>query len=312
MAHNHAHSHDHSHGFGHAHHHHAPTNFGRAFAIGIALNGLFVLAEVVFGIRAKSMALLADAGHNVGDVLGLALAWGASFMTARPATPTRTYGFRSSSILAALTNSSVLMIAVGAIGFEAIHRLWEPAQVQGSVVSIVAGMGILINGFSALMFVSGSKGDLNIRAAFTHLAADAVMALAVAIGGLLIMFTHQPLIDPILSLIIVLLILVGTWNLFKESLGFALQGVPPGLALEEIRQCLQELEGVEAVHDLHVWGMSTTEPALTAHLVAPSVGDTDILIKRACDSLHDRFEIHHVTLQIEKKPSCVEDCEGPV
>ena len=304
--------HDHvHHGLGHSHNH-APANFGRAFAVGITLNGLFVLAEVVFGIRAKSMSLLADAGHNFGDVLGLLLAWSATLMTSRPPTPTKTYGFRGSSILAALTNSTLLMMAVGAIGIETIRRLWEPAAVQGSVVAVVAGVGILVNGASALMFVSGSKGDLNIRVAFNHLAADAVMALAVALGGIAIAITRQPLIDPILSLAIVVLIFFGTWKLFKESLGFALQGVPPGMNIEHVRQCLQELEGVDAVHDLHVWGMSTTEPALTAHLVAPNITDTDSLIQTANMALHERFAIHHVTIQIEKNPACVEDCEGPV
>jgi cobalt-zinc-cadmium efflux system protein len=280
--------------------------------VGVILNGLFVLIEAVFGIRTHSMSLLADAGHNVGDVAGLIIAWTATVMTTRPPTPTRTYGLRGSSILAALTNSALLLIAVGAIGFEAIRRLWAPEMVQGGTVALVACGGILVNGASALMFLAGSKEDLNIRAAFTHLASDAIMALAVAIGGVFITLTRQPLIDPILSLAIVLLILVGTWRLFKESLGFALQGVPPGVNIEEVRQCLQSLKGVEAVHDLHVWGMSTTEPALTAHLVAPSVKDTDGLIRIASAALNDSFKIHHVTLQIEKDPACAADCEGPV
>jgi cobalt-zinc-cadmium efflux system protein len=271
-----------------------------------------VLIEVIFGLRAKSVSLLADAGHNLGDVLGLLLAWGATVMTTKPPTPTKTYGLRGSSILAALTNSAILLVAVGAIGLEAVHRLFAPTHVEGGIVSMVAGAGILVNGASALMFVSGSKGDINIRAAFTHLASDAVMALAVAIGGILITVTKQPLIDPILSLLIVILIFWGTWNLFKESLGFALQGVPPNLNIEEVRSCLESLEEVEAVHDLHVWGMSTTEPALTAHLVAPNAHDTDVLILRANKALHDRFEIHHVTLQIEKSARCEADCDGPV
>jgi cobalt-zinc-cadmium efflux system protein len=257
------------------------------------------------------MALLADAGHNLSDVLGLLMAWGAAVWSVKPANSNLTYGFRSSSILAALFNSSLLFVAVGAIGWEAIRRLWETTPVEGNVVAWVAGLGILINGSVALMFIGGSKGDLNIRAAFSHLAADALMAGGVMIGGILITVTHQRLIDPILSLLIVVLIMFGTWGLFKDSLKFALQGVPPGMKLEEIRGCLQAIPTVEAVHDLHVWGMSTTEVALTAHLVAPNVSDTDELIRNAAEALHDQFGIHHVTLQIEQKAPCEAGCEGP-
>ncbi|HEY3783256.1 MAG TPA: cation diffusion facilitator family transporter [Fimbriimonadaceae bacterium] len=306
------HSHSHSHGHSHAgHHHHPPANFGKAFAIGALLNTAFVITEVVFGIRAGSMSLLADAGHNLSDVLGLLMAWGAAVWSIKPANSTHTYGFRSTSILAALFNSSLLLVAVGAIGYEAVRRLFEATPVEGNVVAWVAGFGILVNGSVALMFISGSKGDLNIRAAFSHLAADAVMAAGVMIGGILITITGQRLIDPILSLAIVILIMLGTWGLFKDALKFALQGVPPGMKLEEVRGCLQGIPAVEAVHDLHVWGMSTTEVALTAHLVAPTAADTDDLIRKAADALHDQFGIHHVTLQIEQNAPCAEGCDGP-
>lgn len=293
-------------------HSHAPSSFGRAFAVGVTLNGLFVLLEVVFGIHAHSVALFADAGHNLSDVLGLLLAWGASVWVLRPSSVKLTYGLKGSSILAALANSLVLLVVVGAIGWEAILRIYSPTEVAGTDVAWVAGAGIVINAVTALLFWKGSEGDLNVRAAFLHLATDAVMAFAVLIGGLLIHWTRIQIIDPILSLLIVIVILAGTWDIFRKAMRFALQGVPPDLELPPIRSLLESLSGVTAVHDLHVWGMSTTEIALTAHLVAPRVQDTDQLIREAEAKLHDQFGIRHLTLQIERSHSCSEDCEGPV
>lgn len=301
----------HSHGPG-GHHHHA-TTFGKAFVFGIVLNAIFVVAEVVFGFRAHSMALLADAGHNVSDVLGLFLAWSATWLSIRPATQSHTYGLRSTSILAALGNALLLLVATGAVAWEAIRRLAAPEQVSGSLVVLIAGCGIVVNGIVTLLFARGAKGDLNIRAAFAHMLADTLIAAAVLIGGLVIVYTHKELIDPLLSLIIVGVILYGTWGLFKEALNYALQAVPPGVQLSLVRECLENLDGVHEVHDLHVWGLSTSEIALTAHLVAPDVESADALIAAACKELHDRFEIHHVTLQVERgsfEHECVIDCGG--
>lgn len=304
-----AHAHSHA---GHSHHHAA--DFGRAFLVGIVLNGVFVAVEIVFGLRARSMSLLADAGHNMSDVLSLGLAWTASVLTLKPATKTHTYGLRGSSILAALANSMLLLAAVGAVGWEAIRRLFERQPVEGGTMAWVAVAGIVVNATAAIMFAKGSKGDLNLRAAFVHLAGDAAMALAVLVGGLLIVATGQTVIDPILSLLIVGLILWNTWALFKESLHYATQAVPPGVDLEHVRSALCALKGVSEVHDLHIWGMSTTEVALTAHLVVPGDGRADELLAEANEVLRNRFDIHHATLQIERgngRHPCPTDCGAP-
>lgn len=313
MAHTHTHNDSpivgghHSHG-GHSHSH-APTNFGTAFAIGTTLNLAFVIIEVIYGLRAHSLTLVADAGHNLGDVLGLVLAWGAAVLSRRFPTKQRTYGMRRSSILAALTNAIVLLVTVGGIGFEAIRRLTHPATVEGHTVIVVAAIGIVINTGTALLFMSGRKGDVNIRGAFLHMAADAAVSAGVVIAGLVIAATGWLWVDPIVSLIIVLIIVLGTWSLLGESMNLAMDAVPESADAHAIEEYLAALPGVTEVHDLHIWGLSTTETALTAHLVIPEVGDHDSLLLDVCRILHDRFSIEHPTLQVEHihaAASCVQ------
>ena len=256
---------------GHTHDHsHEPASFGRAFAIGIALNIGFVVAEVVFGFLANSMSLLADAGHNLSDVLGLMLAWAAAIMASRAASPRLTYGFKKAPILAALANSLLLLIAVGAIGAEAMRRLFHPSPTEGGMVTIVAAAGILINGATALLFARGRERDLNIQGAYLHMVADALVSLAVVIGGLVILSTGQQWVDPAMSLAVAVVILWSSIGLLKESVWMTLAGVPKGIDVDEVAVALSELDGVETVHDLHIWPLSTTETALTAHLVTPA------------------------------------------
>ena len=288
---------DHSHGT--AGHSHAPASFGSAFAIGITLNLGFVIIEVVYGVFAHSLALVADAGHNMGDVLGLLLAWGATFLARTAPTERRTYGLRSSSILAALFNAIFLLITVGAIAWEAIRRFGDPTSVAAKTVIFVSAVGILINGATALMFMSGRKRDLNIRAAFLHMAADAGVSFGVVLAGFLIVATGWQWIDPALSLAIAAVIVWSTWGLLRDSVNLALHAVPPGIDVREVRQYLSSLPHVTQVHDLHVWPMSTTETALTAHLVR-DVDDCDCaLLEQAARDLHRKFEIQHATLQFE-------------
>jgi cobalt-zinc-cadmium efflux system protein len=299
--------HDHQHG-----HCHTPAEFGRAFAVGVALNTLFIALEVVFGLRAHSVALLADAGHNVSDVVGLLMAWGATVLAVKPPTSTYTYGFRGTSILAAFSNSLLLLVAVGAIGWEAIQRLLAQPAVAGSEVAWVAAAGIVINTSVALMFMRGRHHDLNIRAAFLHMATDAAISLGVLISGLLISRTGWFWLDPAVSLAIVAVIIGSTWTLMRDAFKMATQGVPSGIAVEEIRDHLLHMPGIAQVHDLHVWSMSTTEVALTAHVVAPASGNTDRLLSAAAQDLREKFGIDHVTLQIERgDPAhpCLTDCE---
>jgi cobalt-zinc-cadmium efflux system protein len=293
-------AHDHSHGHSHGHSHsHAPANFGAAFAIGVTLNAAYVVAEVVFGLLAHSVALVADAGHNLGDVLGLLLAWIASMLVLRPPSGKHTYGWRRSSILAALVNGVLLLVTIGAIAWEAIRRLFHPTEVTGSIVIWVAAAGILVNGVTALLFFSGRKDDLNLRAAFVHMAGDAGIAFGVVVAGVLIVLTGWQWLDPIVSLVIVVVILQSTWALLRDSVNLALDAVPEGIDLEEVRSYLAALPDVTEVHDLHIWAMSTTETALTAHLVIPEIADHDSLLARACEELHDHFGIEHTTLQLE-------------
>ncbi len=280
-------------------HNHGSSDYGRAFAIGVTLNLAFVVVEAVFGRLSHSLALVADAGHNLGDVLGLVLAWGAMILARRSPTPGRTYGYRRSSILAALMNAAVLLIGVGAIAWEAINRLNQPGPIKEVEVIWVAGIGVLVNAGTALMFMSGRKGDLNIRGAFVHMAGDALISLGVALGGLAILVTGWFWLDPVISLVIVAFIVYGTWGLLRGSINLALDAVPEGIDMQGIRDYLAGLPTCIDVHDLHVWGVSTTEAALTAHVVmAQSVCD-DALLTRTANELHQRFGIEHTTLQVE-------------
>jgi cobalt-zinc-cadmium efflux system protein len=297
--HDHGHDHqDHDHGHGH-HHAHAPASFGTAFAIGIALNTAYVAAEVVYGVLANSVALVADAGHNLGDVLGLAVAWLAASLARRSPSDRYTYGLRGSSILAALSNGVVLLVVTGGIAWAAILRLLHPAPTGGWTVIVVALGGVAVNALTATMFASGRNGDLNIRGAFLHMASDAVLALGVAISGALFLLTGWTWIDPLVSLAIGGFIVLGAWSLMRESLDLALQAVPTGVDRAGVLGYLRALPGVDEVHDLHIWGMSTTETALTAHLVRPGGQIDDQLLYTACADLRATFKIHHATLQVE-------------
>ena len=293
---------------GHSHHH-QHDDYGRAFAIGIALNTAFVAVEAVFGFLANSMALLADAGHNLSDVLGLVIAWGGAVMAKRSASPRFTYGLKKASILAALINGLFLLVAVGAIGAEAIRRLFHPSPSEGGTMMIVAGVGIVINSATALLFARGREHDLNIRGAYLHMAADAAVSAAVVFAGLLIVWTRQLWVDPVMSLAVAGVILWGSVGLLRESVGMSLMGVPSGIYLDEVEAELGRLDGVETVHDLHIWPLSTTETALTAHLVAPDVASTDALLEAARKMLHDRFGIEHCTIQVERTHLEDTDCE---
>ena len=299
-AHDHTHDQSHGHSHNHAGHSHAPESFGRAFAIGTALNLGFVLVETFYGLRANSVSLLADAGHNLSDVAGLLIAWGASVLTMRGPTARRTYGLRSSSILAAVVNAVFLLLALGAIAWEALTRFQAPEAVAAGTIAWVAGAGILINGATALLFMSGRKSDLNIRGAYTHMAADAGVSAGVLIGGIVIAFTGWLWLDPIISIAIALIIAFSTWGLLRESVNLALNAVPAHLDPAAVESYLRTLPGVTDVHDLHIWGMSTTDVALTAHIIRPEVSDDDALLRDAASTLHSRFGISHPTLQIER------------
>lgn len=294
----HAHAHG-SHGHGHHGHSHGAASYDRAFAIGIGLNLTFVLAEVVFGLRAHSLALTADAGHNLGDVLGLVLAWAGTLLARRRPTSRRTYGLRRFSILAALGNAAFLLIAVGAIAVEAIDRLRHPAPIATGVVMAVALIGIVINVGTALGFMSGREKDLNVRGAFIHMMGDAAVSAGVVVAGLVIGLTGWFWLDPVVSLLLVALITLGSWGLLRDSINLALDAVPPGIDPDAVRDYLSGLDGVEEVHDLHIWGLSTTQVALTAHLVVPVERNADSLLAEACKVLRERFHIEHATIQVE-------------
>ncbi len=302
--HNHHHAAGHDNGHGHHHgaggHSHGPVNYGRVFGIGIALNLAFVGIEGFYGFVTGSMALLADAGHNLSDVLGLVIAWGAWRLSRRRPTARFTYGLRGSSILAALFNAVFLMVACGAIALEAIQRFSAPAPVSGGTVMIVAGIGIVINLGTALLFARGSQGDINIRGAFLHMAADAAVSAGVVIAGLLTLKTGATWIDPATSLVIVAVIVAGTWGLLRESLAMAMQAVPNRIDPGAVVRALGEVEGVARVHHLHIWPTSTTETALTAHLVIPDGHPGDAFLRATATMLHERFGIGHATLQIEQ------------
>src|SRR5215472_15013469 len=279
---------------------HGPANYGKAFAIGMALNVAYVIAQIVLGIIAHSLALLADADHNFSDVLGLLLAWGASYLAKTRPTPRRTYGLGRSSMLAALANGILLLVAVGGITWEAIRRFNNPGEVAGKTVIIVAAIGILINGATAMLFFSGRKHDLNIKGAFLHMAADAAVSLGVVLAGLLILFTGQNWIDPVASLVINAVIVWGTWGLLRDSIAMVLDLVPANVDANAVRGFLEQQNGVTAVHDLHIWPLSTTRIALTAHLEIPSGGAGDKFLHSLCEYLHTTFGIEHSTIQIEQ------------
>jgi cobalt-zinc-cadmium efflux system protein len=298
--HDHSHGHDHGghHGHGHHGHSHAPASFGLAFAIGVTLNSVFVVAELFFGYAADSLALISDAVHNLSDVMALLLAWGALWLSQRQPTDRHTYGYRRASILAALANAALLLIVVGGIAVEAIDRLRAPAEVASMTVLWVAALGIVINGATALLFMRGRHDDLNIRGAYLHMAADAGVSFGVVVAAALTMATGWTWIDPVVSLCIAAVVLVSGWDLARESVNMALDAVPRDIALCDVREYLAALDGVSEVHDLHIWAMSTNETALTAHLVRPD-GSGDAFLHRVCEELLHRFNIHHATLQVE-------------
>ncbi len=305
----HSHNHDHAHGNGGVSgHSHAPKDFGRAFAIGIALNTAFVIVEAVYGFLSGSMALIADAGHNLSDVLSLLLAWGASVAAKRPASARFTYGYKSSTILAAFANALLLAVTVGAILFETLHRMVEPSPVQGMTMVVVAGIGIAINTATALLFMRGRHHDLNIRGAFLHMTADALVSLGVVIAGVAILLTGRLWIDPVTSLLIVGVIAWSTWGLARDSIKLGLNAVPDRIDEEAVRAHLAALDGVVEVHDLHIWPMSTTETAMTAHLVIPGGHPGDTFLNQISHELEHRFGIGHTTIQVEQQRNCHADC----
>src|ERR1700755_2802544 len=295
MTHDHTH-HDPSHG--HAGHGHTPDNCGTAFAVGVTLNTAFVVAELVFGYAANSLALISDAVHNLSDVIALLLSWCAAWLSQKQPTQRHTYGYRRASILAALFNAGLLLVAVGGIIVEAVNRLQEPAPVAGWTVVVVAAMRIATNGGTALLFMRGRHGDLNIRGAYLHMVADAGVSFGVVIAALVIMATGWLWVDPAISLCIAAVVLASGWGLARDSVNLALDAVPRGIELAVVQQYLAGLDGVVEVHDLHIWAMSTNETALTAHLVCPG-GYGDPFLHQVCEQLSHRFRIQHATLQIE-------------
>lgn len=305
MSHAHSHgtscSHDHDHG-GHAHHH-APSNFNLAFGLAVSLNLAFTVVETIYALAAHSMSLLADAGHNLGDVCGLLMAWGASWLLGRTATAKYSYGYKKTTLFAALINALLLVFACGIIIFESVRRLFFPAPINELIVIIVALIGIAINGGTALMFLKGSKDDLNIKGAYLHLASDALLSLGVVITGCIVWFTKWMWLDPIVGLIIVFIILYSTLGLLRHSVDLLLGAVPHNVDQQKVFEYLSHIDGVTAVHDLHIWALSTKEFALTAHLVMPDRYLTDHDYLEINQVLKDQFKIGHVTIQVEKGES---------
>lgn len=287
-----------SHPHDHDHHHHTP-NFTRAFAIGITLNAAFIMVETIFGLYANSTALLSDAGHNLSDVLGLLAAWMAAVLVKRAPSSRYTYGLRGSSILAALFNAIFLLVAIGGLSWEAIMRFSNPEPVASGTVMAVAFVGILINGATAMMFASGSKKDLNLRGAYLHMAADALLSAGVVVAGVVMLFSGWFWLDPVVSLIINAVIVIGTWSLLRDSVAMSMAAVPEGIDPEKVRTFLQTQPGVASVHDLHIWPLSTTETALTCHLVIPTGHPGDAWLHTLCHELQHHFHINHSTIQIE-------------
>jgi len=304
----------HSHHDRHGAHGHMPTNFSRAFALGISLNITYILVEVIYGLLAGSMALLADAGHNLSDVLGLVVAWAGAELGKRPPSKRFTYGLGGSSILAALLNGLFLLVACGAIALAAIERFSTPSPIASTTVIIVASLGIVINFGTAMLFVRGQKEDINIRGAFLHMMADAGVSAGVVVGGIIIYFTGLNWIDPLISLLIVALIFWSTWGLLTEAVRMSLAGVPRNINVEDVQAYLASLPGVQAVHDLHIWPMSTSETAMTAHLVLPDGHPGKGFLAEVRKWMIERFSIHHTTIQIdlegEEEGLCRTDCGG--
>ncbi|MGB7784995.1 MAG: cation diffusion facilitator family transporter [Salinimicrobium sp.] len=279
-------------------HSHSSQNYGKAFGIGILLNTIYIVVEVIYGLTSNSSALLADAGHNTSDVMSLVLAWAATYAATKQPGGDYTYGYKKTTIMASLINGLLIFAAGGIIIYDAIRKLQNPVEVPGNVIMIVAGVGVVINTVTALLFMKGQKGDLNIKGAFLHMAADAGVSLGVVIGGLLIKNTGLNWIDPVLSFIIVAVIVYGAWGLLRDSVKLALDAVPNDIEIAKVKAYLESIDGVEEVHDLHIWAMSTTETALTAHLIVPE-GQDDRFLYRVREDLHDKFEITHTTLQVE-------------
>ncbi|HEY3757227.1 MAG TPA: cation diffusion facilitator family transporter [Opitutaceae bacterium] len=295
----HGHHHDHHHGHGHSH---APANFGRVFAIGVVLNGGFVVLEVIYGLLAHSLALVADAGHNLGDVFGLLMAWAAAWWAQQQPTDRHTYGWGRFSIYAALGNAVILLLSVAVIVGEAVVRLQHPVPIAARTMIWVAAIGIAINGSTAWLFTAGRKDDLNVRATFQHMAADALLSGGVVVAGAVILFTRWIWLDPVLSLLLAVVIVVGTWRLLREAVDLALDAVPASIDVHAVQEFLLRQPGVREVHHVHVWGLSTTETALTAHLVVPAGRSNDELLRHLNHELEERFHIGHATLQFESDP----------
>lgn len=292
----------------HDHHGHSPKQFDRAFALGIALNVGFVLLEAFYGWQVNSLALLADAGHNLSDVGGLVLAWAAMAATRLHPNDRHTYGWRRGSILASFINALILLVAMGSLGWASIQRLQQPVAIVGETVILVACIGVVINAITAWLFFSGSRSDLNVRGAFLHMAADALVSLGVALAGGLYLWRGWSWIDPITSLVIAVVIVLGTWSLFRQSLHLLFDGVPEQVDLPAVRQFLLNLPAVKDVHDLHIWAMSTAEVALTAHMVMDSLPESDHFLRQVAEELHEQFDIDHCTLQLERDDGCPLDC----
>ena len=301
------HHHDHHHcktpeAHAHSHHSHAPKDYGRIFAFGIILNIVFVIIEALYGWYAHSLALLADAGHNLSDVLGLLLAWSAFWLAQRKGNTQHTYGWRKASILAALINSMLLLVAMGAMAWEAIQRLQQPQIIESITLIWVAACGVVINGFTAWLFMRDSEHDINLRGAFLHMAGDALVSVGVIITGVLYYYYQWSWLDPVMSLIIAIIIIIGTWHLLQQSLNLSLDGVPEHIKLTEVQQFLLQQNHVKAVHDLHIWALSSSEVALTAHLVVNEFPQDDKLLHIISDELEHHFGIQHSTLQIVQQP----------
>jgi cobalt-zinc-cadmium efflux system protein len=303
----HGHKHGHGHSHGHGGHNHGPLNFDRAFAIGITLNILFVVVEFGLGFVAHSVALMADAGHNLSDVFGLSVAWAGATLARRGASKRFTYGLKASTIVAALINALLLLMAMGAIVFEAVLRIGDPAPVKGAVVVVVAAAGILVNAASAWLFARGQKSDINLRGAYLHMAADATVSAGVMLAGVAIWFTGVGWIDPVVSIVVSAIIFWQTWGLLRETIEMSLNAVPRSIDYDEVKAALAAMPGVSATHDLHIWPMSTTETVLTAHLVMTEESGPAFL-GNAAAMLQERFGIAHTTIQIERGADCGTDC----